>query len=173
MIPLQRWRSVQRACGALGLLAVAGAARAQILVTPSVTFASGLYSYDYTIANNSSDDIYDIAINVTPGAGTILDLTVPTGFLGNYDPGFGIVDFLSDSSVFGAGTALGGFTFESPLPPAPSTYAALTLDITTFGPTQSPVPEPGLPALIAGIGSVGLIGWRQAKRRGMAQKRSI
>lgn len=165
MTHLQRLRGLAATCSTLGLLALAGAAQAQIQVTPSVTFASGLYTYDYTVVNNSSDDVFDIAINVTPGVNTVQNLSVPVGFMSAYDSNLGIVDFISDTSLFGVGTTQGGFMFDSPLAPGPSSFAALTLNGTVIGTTQSAVPEPGLPALLAGCGVFGLMGWRTARRR--------
>jgi hypothetical protein len=151
---------------ALALLVAAGQARAQIDFTPSVTFVNGLYTYDYTVANNSAEDLALINLNVTPGDQTAFNLSVPTGFQGVYDSGLGIVTFLSDAEVFGAGTALGGFRFDSIYAPSATTFDALSVNGTAFnGATQGPVvPEPGSVTLLTGLGVIGLLACRRRRK---------
>jgi hypothetical protein len=150
----------------LALFVAAGQAHAQLDLTPSVTFANGLYTYDYTIANSSAEDLALVNVNVSPGHFTALNLSVPMGFQGVYDENLGIVTFLSDAEVFGAGTSLGGFRFDSIYAPSATTFDALSLNGTSFnGITQGPVvPEPGSIALLAGLGVTGLMACRRRRK---------
>ncbi len=99
---------------------------ALITVTPVVTPVGSLYEYDYSIINNSGDDMPVLDIAVAPGT-AILDLTAAPGFDDAYDPVLGLVSFLENTSVFGP-TALSGFIFESPLAPGATTFNATLLD---------------------------------------------
>ena len=87
-----------------------------------------------------------------------------------YDTNLGIVTFLSDSEVFGAGTTQSGFTFDSPYAPADTMFDALSLNGTPFaGITQGPiqgaaVPEPGSLALFTGLSVTCLLALRRQKR---------
>jgi hypothetical protein len=130
---------------------------ALITVTPTVTPEGSLYEYDYSVINNSGDDLPVLDITVAPGT-VILDLTAAPGFDDAYDPVLGLVSFLENTSVFGP-TAISGFIFESPLAPGATTFNATLLDAnfnvsTLGGPTVGPVaatttPEPGYFPLLA------------------------
>lgn len=152
---------------AFGLLIATSQAHAQVDVTPTVSFANGLYSYDYSIMNSSLEDLALVNINVTSGIFTIQNLMAPTGFQSVYDTNLGIVTFLSDSEVFGAGTTLNGFTFDSPYAPSATMFDALSLNGTPFvGTTQGPVvPEPGSIALLAGLGMTGMLARNRRRKR--------
>jgi hypothetical protein len=127
-----------------------------ITVTPTVTPDGALYEYDYSVINNSGEDLEVLDIAVTPGT-AILNLTAAPGFDDAYDPILGLVSFLENTSVFGQ-TAISGFIFDSPLAPSATTFNGTLLDanfnvVTIGGPTTGPVaPEPGyLPLLIFGV----------------------
>ena len=146
---------------ALYLFAFSGVMQAALItVTPTVTPDGSLYEYDYSIINNSGDDLPVLDIAVAPGT-AILGLTAAPGFDDAYDPVLGLVSFLENTNVFGP-TALSGFIFESPFAPGATTFDATLLDAnfnvsTAGGPTIGPVaattiPEPGyLPLLAFGV----------------------
>lgn len=145
---------------ALYLFAFSGVMQAALItVTPTVTPEGSLYEYDYSIINNSGDDMPVLDIAVAPGT-VILDLTAAPGFEDAYDPVLGLVSFLENTSVF-VPTAISGFIFESPLAPGATTFDATLLDAnfnvsTVGGPTVGPVaastPEPGyFPLLAVGV----------------------
>ncbi len=167
-----RWLA---AAGALCALGRPGMARADLVtVTPSVTFSSGLYHYDYTITNNGPTDLLDVTLQVLPGPSTIQNLSVPDGFLGSFDPGLGLVDFLGNVDMnglpvdFTPNSTLDGFMFDSPYKPSPSFFSALKLDGTSLlGVTSAPVPEAGSAALLGAILTSGGIALR---RRGRARR---
>jgi hypothetical protein len=131
---------------ALSLIA-SGIAHADVIVTANVTPNGGLFQYDYSITNQTADDLPVLDIAVTPDI-TIGDLTAPTGFETAYDPGLGLVSFLENTASFGS-TPLSGFMFDSSVAPSATTFTATLQDLTTFavstmsGSTQGPVvPEP-------------------------------
>ena len=145
---------------ALYLFAFSGAMQAALItVTPTVTPDGSLYEYDYSIINNSGDDLPVLDIAVAPGT-AILGLTAAPGFDDAYDPILGLVSLLEDTNVFGP-TATSGFIFESPLAPHATTFDATLLDAnfnvstlggSTIGPVPASAPEPGyLPLLTFGV----------------------
>src|SRR5215467_13093227 len=95
---------------ALSIIA-SGIVHADIIVTANVTPNGGLFQYDYSIANQTADDLPVLDIAVTPHI-TIGDLTAPTGFETAYDSGLGLVSFLENTASFGS-TPLSGFMFDS------------------------------------------------------------
>ena len=135
------------------LLCISSVANAQ---TPTVTgvssFSSGLYRYNYTITNNSLNELIDVTIHIN--SGPVLNLTAPTGYSTNYDVNLGLVDFLENTSVFATGTPVSGFFFDSPLAPTRfGVFDALTADslggsASFTGTTLAPSPEPGSIALL-------------------------
>jgi hypothetical protein len=132
----------------LSLVALSGVMRAgPITVTSIVTPLGPLFQYNYTITNNSGDDLEVLDIAVTPGI-SITGLTATPGFTDAYDPVLGLVSFLEDTSTFGP-TPISGFIFDSSLAPKPTTFNGTLLDanfnlVNTGGNTTGPVaPEPG------------------------------
>ncbi len=134
--------------GALGALLLAGTARAQVLVTPTVTTNGSLFNYSYSVTNLTATDLLVVNLNGLPQVdGAITNLTAPTGFIfAPYDPGVGIASFLANDVNFTPGDTIGGFSFTSAF--APSTVSFDTLDLngdattgTTLAPTAAPVPE--------------------------------
>jgi hypothetical protein len=150
-------------------LCAAGAARAQVTVTPSVTFSNGLYHYDYSVTSTLANDIPLIDVDVAPQADAVQNLMAPSGFQATFDPGLGEVTFLEDTSTFGS-TPVSGFTFDSPLPAIATQFHALTVDdngglSTLSGPTLGPqVPEPGQVALLAAFSLSGTLLLRRRNR---------
>lgn len=131
------------------------AARAELLLTPTITSSNGVYTYDYSIMNQTSSDLALVNLYVPTGVDQIWNLMAPTGFLGAYDTGLGIVTFLSDSSTLSSGFNGDGFSFQTNDAPGIINTSALTLTGQTFvGTASGPVPEPGSMALMAGAGSL-------------------
>ncbi len=153
------------------LVCIASLANAQ---TPTVTgtssFSSGLYRYNYTITNNSPNELIDVAIHIN--SGPVLNLTAPIGYTTNYDVNLGLVDFLENTSVFATGTPVSGFFFDSPLAPTRfGVFDALTADslgnsASYSGTTLAPSPEPGSLALMgaAALSGAFLLRRKRAKK---------
>ncbi len=82
-----------------------------LIVTPS----GGVFQYNATVTNNSMVDLTLVSIVDAPKAEPLIgtSLKAPAGFIALYDSGLGIIDFLEASSVFAAGTTVGGFSFSS------------------------------------------------------------
>lgn len=100
---------------ALGFFLVTPWSQAQVTLDAIVTLRPDAVRYDLTVHNATAEDLVLISLLDGPlGDARIgMTLSAPAGFLDNYDPGLGIVDFLGDSEVFGAGTTLTGFSFET------------------------------------------------------------
>ncbi len=134
---------------------------ASLTVTPTTTSENGLFHYDYTISNDTSNDFLLVTIDVAAQPDAIQNLVTPTGFFSNFDAGLGLLDFAGQESTgFTAGSTFTGFEFDSPLQPRASSFTALRLDanenpLTLTGRTPAPVPEPsstaGLVALVPGF----------------------
>ncbi len=153
------------------LLCIGSATNAQIPTVAGVSsFSAGLYRYNYTITNNSPDELVDVTIHVNSAA--VLNLTAPTGYSTNYDAGLGLVDFLENTSVFATGTPVSGFFFDSPLAPTRfGIFDALTANnvggsASFSGSTLAPSPEPGSLALMgaAAISSAFLLRRKRSRR---------
>ena len=131
------------------------AARADLMLSPSITSSNGVYTYDYSIWNNTSSDLALVNLYVPVGVDQIMNLMTPAGFLGAYDSGLGIVTFLSDTSTITSDFHGDGFSFQSNDAPGTISTSALTINGQTLqGTTTGPVPEPGSLAMLAGVGSV-------------------
>lgn len=137
-------RQAASVCLVAFVMATVGAAHAQVAVTPAITTAAGISTFDYTIDNATANDLAIVSISVPAIPGAVFDLTTPAGFLASFDSGTGFVDFLADTSSFTAGSSLSGFKFSSAFKPGPSTFSALDVLGSSFsGPTTSAaVPEP-------------------------------
>ena len=133
--------------GALGALFFAGSARAQVVITPTVTQTGALYSYSYSITNLAATDLAFVNLDGLPmDPSTATNLMAPAGYQTVFSDG--IVTFLpglDNGSTFGAGSTVSGFSFDSAF--APSAVAFDTSDInngtttgTTIGPAAA-VPE--------------------------------
>lgn len=149
----------------IGVLLAAETAQAGLAVSlTSTPLGGGVFSYQYSIANSGPEDLAVVSITDAALGDPLIGATLqtPAGFLGSYDPGLGIVDFLSDTSVFGAGTILSGFGFMSMSSALNQfmTFEALSLNGSLITGTvdliASPVPEAGT-FWVAGLGLVALV----------------
>src|SRR5437870_2875031 len=83
----------------LCILCFAGAASAQVTVSPTVTFSNGLFHYDYSVTNTSVNDVFLVDVHVTQQGDTVQNLMAPAGFQAAFDPGLGLVSFLEDTNT--------------------------------------------------------------------------
>lgn len=152
----------------LGLLAVPSPQAADLEVFASSTPITGGFHYDFTIRNNGLEDIVLVTINA-PIEDPLIDpsLTVPADFIGSYDSGLGLVDFLEFVGLFEAGTTKSGFSFDST--GAPPEYISQFSGLTVSGATPSgtvqivpAVPDGGATWLALAMSMAGL---RLAQRR--------
>ncbi len=172
-------RSLQavRSMGGVLLLTLGalGAADAQVIVTPTVTFASGLFHYAYSISNPTTSDLFDVDISVptdaSAGTTVVQNLTAPLGFIATNDSVSGLVSFLEDTSTFGA-SPKSGFAFDSPLRPGGANFYANLAPPgsnqinTQGGRTQAPTtPEPGSLAVFGALTASGVFAVRHKSRR--------
>ena len=140
-----------------------------ITVTDVVSSIGPLFQYDYTVADGTGE-LAVLDIGVTPGI-DISGLSAPGGafdFTSTVDtvnPPSGpeeFVSFLENNGIFSA-TPESGFIFDSPVPPANSTFDVTLFDGTTgSGSVQGPVvtPEPNSLALCI-LGAAVLLFWRK------------
>jgi len=101
---------------ALAALAVPSAVTAAGLsLNGTVTPPRGSLLYQLSVFNSGAEDYILVSIVDAPVADPLIGpgLTTPAGFLGSYDSGLGIIDFLADLEIFAAGTEKGVFSFES------------------------------------------------------------
>lgn len=169
------------------LLSLSGIAHAQVSM-PAVTFANGLYHYDYSISNPSTDELLTVRIQVLPfddpntppnpnnPNNPVINVSAPAGFTSSYDPFNGFVGYTEDSSFFTA-APLSGFTYDSALAPMSSTFEAAFAGgsgiTTTNGTTLAAVPEPGSVALLGAMGAAACFAMRRRRREvGSAQEKS-
>ena len=168
------------AVGTLGALLLAGTARAQVLVTSTVTSTGSLFNYSYSVTNLTDTDLLVVNMNGLPQvSGAITNLTAPTGFqFAPYDPGVGIASFLADSADFTPGSPIGGFSFSSTFAPSLVTFDTLDLNGnattgTTLGPVASAAPVPEASTLISlGAGLLLLTAFTAVRRRRTSLARS-
>jgi hypothetical protein len=110
------WRGSVRVLTALLLVALASPAGAVLIVEGTVSPAGGgLFHYEFTVTNDTPDDV--ILVSLVDGPLNDLDLdaslVAPPDYLASYDPGLGIVDFLEASALFAAFGSVGGFAFDT------------------------------------------------------------
>ncbi len=183
MLPRSRARRIAAplaAAGALGALLLAGTARAQVLVTPTITSTGSLFNYSYSVTNLTATDLVVVNLNGLPQvSGAITNLTAPTGFqFQPYDSGVGIASFLADSATFAPGSVIGGFSFTSAFAPSTVTFDTLDLDGnattgTTLAPVASAAPVPEAGTLVSlGAGLLLLTAFTAVRRRRMVPARS-
>ncbi len=134
---------------------VGQASRADLVLSPMITSSNGVFTYDYTIMNDTSMDLALVNLFVPAGPGEIMNVMAPSGFQGVYDSGLGIVTFLSDSSTITSGFSGDGFSFQTTDAPGTINTSALSLTGDSLvGTAVGPVPEPGSMAFLAGAGSL-------------------
>jgi hypothetical protein len=133
-------------------------AAAQVAVQPTITFntSTGMFTYSYSVVNNTSNTLAIISFGTSPaGPTTVQNLTSPMGFGASYDTGNGFVSFFEDTNpgtpqTFAPGSTVSPFVFTSPFAPGPRTFQALDVNGNTFtGTTQAPIPEPSVVSLLA------------------------
>src|SRR5262245_61423202 len=76
---------------------------------------AGGFHYEFTVNNTSGPEEVAIVTLNAPLADPLIggSLATPGGFLGNYDGGLGLVDFIGDTSFFAVGSIISGFSFDS------------------------------------------------------------
>jgi len=138
------WRIAVTAVAFASLFAIT-VAGAQVVVTPAISSAAGITTFDYSITNNTLTDLVIVSISVPAIPGAVFDLAAPVGFLTSFDSGVGIVDFIADTESFGAGATQSGFLFSSRFPAGPAAFTALDAAGTeiTGSTVSAVVPEPG------------------------------
>lgn len=157
---------------ALGAFTFTPNAHAQVAVTPTVTFSSGLYTYDYSVTNNTMETLAITTFDVRPLADAVMMPSAPLGFDIAFDSGLGLVSFFEDTDpatldTFAPGSTVSGFMFTSPYQPTVSNFEALDINgMSFFGTTLAPanVPEPGTVALAITL-SLGMTGLIRTRRR--------
>jgi hypothetical protein len=137
------------------VLALAASAQAATVVV-NVSYASagpGAYLYTVSLTNNSPNELVVVSLLDGPTTDLLItpSFTKPSGFLGSYDSGSGIVDFLEDSSSFTVGGTFGNFTFVSAAAPntAFTMFEATDSLGGTISGTTNLIPEPASTGLIA------------------------
>ncbi len=158
---------------ALVLTTVASA----MLVIPTVTETSGIWTYNYTVENSylSDETVWLFAVDV--GA-DVFDILSPANWYIWQDGTTGVVEWDSEydpSYIYDIwpGNSLSGFSFQSNYGPGNLGYKIQGWDITNddygsinLGSTLAPVPEPStLWLLTTGLVGVIGIGRRKFKRR--------
>lgn len=151
-------------------------AHAAVTIELTRTPMGGFFHYDVAITNGEAVDLAIVSILDAPLADPMIgpSLTTPAGFLGSYDGGLGIVDFLPNIDVFLPGTTTSGFSFDSlgTTPDYFRSFGALGVNGEVFGdfvlidnPPIAPVPEPGqtLLVLALGLGMLGMFRRRAAR----------
>ena len=159
------------------LFILPGIAHAQVS-TPAVTFANGLYHYDYSITNATADDLFTVTIQVLPyndpniqpdpnsPNNPVINVTAPAGFMASYDPVNGFVGYTEFTGIF-TSTPLNGFTYDSTFAPMSSVFEAdfAVNGITpTFGTTLAAVPEPDSVALLGAMSAAACFAMRRRVR---------
>jgi hypothetical protein len=157
------------AVGLAFLLASASPLRAGVLVFGTITPEVGSFHYELSVENTGPEDITLVTLDAPVGDPLIApSLTTPVDFIGSYDGGLGLLDFIEDTDFFAAGTTTPGFSFDTMAGPgdAFTTFNALgTLGDTFSGPvTYTVVPEPRRVAFGGGLALLALAFLRHFRR---------
>jgi|SRR5579872_1222270 len=157
------WKTYQMA--ACLLLATTGVVSADVIVTPTITSNSGVYTYNYSINNTGSDGIFSFGLSIF---GPVFSSSGPSSagwLIGTSAPVAGtvLVSWESTDVSFDVQSngSLSGFKITSPNSPGPVQFSVLDESLNEFdGQTTGPVapvssvPEPNtgsLTALGAGV----------------------
>ena len=125
------------------------AAYAQVELNTNIDFniGSGIYTYSHAVLNQGPT--FDLAIvNLTVATNSnLMNLSAPTGFNINFDPGVGVISFLEDADpatpqTFAPNSTITPFTYTSTFAPVPIGFDALDAGGNTFtGFTLSAAPD--------------------------------
>jgi hypothetical protein len=148
---------------------------AGLSLTGTVTPQVGAFLYELEIANAGPDDYSVVSIVDAPAGDALIapSLTTPAGFLGSYDGGLGIIDFIEFTDLFAAGTSIGGFSFQSLTGPvgAFSMFEAVSTlgDFASGDITWTVRPGPSVPEPVGGLAvslavGIGLLGAARRRR---------
>ena len=163
------------ACAATAALTLPTLGNAQVVVKTTVTPAGSLFHYDYTLTNNTANEIAIFTLEGLPTGGNVVqNLTAPTGFQAAFDTNLGLLSFIGDTNFFSAGTTSPDFVFDSPFAPGTSTFTALDVtgtEIKGSATAPSAVPEPGAVSLLAGVVLAGMGLRRRTLRHNRAAQR--
>lgn len=138
----------------IAIVLAAGAHAATLIVNINyISAGPGAFLYRVSLINNSPNELVVVSLLDGPTSDALItpSFTSPSGFLGSYDSGTGIVDLLEDSSSFTTGGTFGEFTFVSAaLPNTAFTMFEATDSLGgTVSGTTNLVPEPAYTGLIA------------------------
>jgi hypothetical protein len=154
-------------------------ASAVLMVDATVSpLSGGVFHYEFSVINDSLPDLFLVSITDAPLGDPLIgaSLVAPAGFLANYDPGLGFLDFIADTTpLFDIGTT-SGFAFDSAFSPTDAfslfegqTLSGFPVPITGLVNVTvvdgGAVPEPGILSLIA----IGLAGWLGGRRTPLAE----
>ncbi|MDQ2694170.1 MAG: hypothetical protein M3Z21_02105 [Pseudomonadota bacterium] len=130
------WR-LAAAVLAIGALA-APTVRANLMVEAVVSpIGGGGFHYEFAVVNATLADAFLVTLTDAPLDDALITatLTAPAGFLANYDPGLGLIDFIADAAGFFPLGTTAGFAFDSLFGP--------TANFTLFQAfTESAFPDP-------------------------------
>ena len=139
-------------------------AQAQVDVHGTYSFASNIYSYSFTVVNNTADDVLLVTARLPDRTFVVMNPSAPTGFSLNYSEADGnsngvpdaYLDFLADD-IFAPGTTTGPFTFDTSTPEFGFVFEGLnsTGDSVTGNVTVAPEPAT-LALLLPGLMSAGI-----------------
>lgn len=149
-----------------------------VMVHGTATPIPGAFHYELVVSNTGPEDIVLVSLVDAPLDDPLIDptLTTPPDFLGLYDSGLGIVDFLEDTDFFGAGTETSGFSFHSLAGPDAffTSFEAFSTEADFIsgdveirllpGDPGSAVPDTGAAWVLFGLGLTGLISFRKRLR---------
>lgn len=128
---------------------LAFAAYAQVELNTNIDFniGAGIYTYSHAVLNQGPT--FDLAIvNLTVATNSnLMNLSAPTGFDINFDPGVGVISFFEDAGpatpqTFAPTSTTTPFTYTSTFAPVPIGFDALDAGGNTFtGFTLSAAPD--------------------------------
>ena len=104
---------------------------ASVDVALAITPSGSTFQYSATVQNNTAIDLAIVSLTDAPPNDPLIagSLSRPPGYLGLYDAGLGIIDFVEDTLTFPAGLSVGPFTFESAADPANFFNTFTSIDI--------------------------------------------
>jgi hypothetical protein len=151
---------------------VASVAFGGVIVTPTISFGGGLYTYDYLVSNTGVDPAAAVISFQLTISGSFSEILTPLNWFSASFPAGGGETGIQwiDPNLAGIlpGEALSGFGLTSSDAPGLATFQVVYDDLGTPPPgsTQGPsaVPEPS-GGTLAGLGLLGLLSARFFLRR--------